>query len=104
MAGFGEHHDDFRDAGVRLVALTAEDEDGARKMKQEEELSFPVLHGLDVDSDAARFGLYVARGDRTFVQPAQLILDPEGRVRFASYSNGRAGRLTAEDALAEIPN
>ena len=102
MAGFGEHHDDFREAGVRLLALTAEDEDGARKMKQSEDLDFDILYGLDVDEMEERYGLHVHRGDPTHLQPAQFVLDADGRVILACSSSGRVGRLDAEEALEVV--
>lgn len=104
MAGYAKHHDDFSEAGVRLVALTAEDEDGARKMKQAEDLDFDILYGLDVDDMETRYGIHVERGDPTHLQPAQFVLDTEGCVVLASSSTGRVGRLDAEEALEVVNN
>lgn len=70
---------------------------------KEEHLGFPVVYGLDVDDVGERFGLYVEKGERVHLQPAQFILDPEGRITFASYSSGPVGRLDAEEALSQIP-
>lgn len=102
MAGFETHASEYEAEGVRLVALSADGEDGARRMKEEEGLGFPVLFGLDVDDMHDRLGLYVERENRIHLQPAQFILDPEGRIRLASYSSGPVGRLNAEDALEEV--
>lgn len=104
MAGFEEHQEAFRNAGVRLAVLSADGEAGARKMKDEEGLSFPVLYGLDVDEMHERFGIYIAKGEKTHLQPAQFIVDPGGKIFFASYSSGKVGRLSAEEALEEVPD
>lgn len=72
-------------------------------MKEEEHLGFPVLYGLDVDDVRERFGTYVEKGERVYLQPTQLIVDPDGRITFASYSSGPVGRLTAEEALGQLP-
>lgn len=98
-----EHHEQFRDAGVRIVVLSADGPEGAKRMKSDEDLEFPVLHGLDCEDVRDRFGVYMRKGDeRTHLQPAQFILDPEGVVRLASYSTGKVGRLEAREALEEI--
>jgi peroxiredoxin len=103
LAGLQRHAEAFADADVRVLALSADDEEGARAMKDDEDLTFPVLYGLDVDDIQHRFGLYIEKGERTYLQPAQLIVDPDGRVTFASYSSGPVGRLDAEEALTQIP-
>ncbi len=82
-----------------MVALSADDEEGARAMKEDEALDFPVLHGLDVDEIHERLGLYVERGARTHLQPAQFILRPDGTIHLATYSSGKVGRLRATEAL-----
>lgn len=102
MAGLEARSDEYEEADVRVVALSADGEEGARKVTSEEGLSFPVLYGLDVDDIKARFGLYIEKGEKTHLQPAQFVLDPDGRVRFASYSSGAVGRLSAGEALGVI--
>jgi peroxiredoxin len=90
-------------ADVRVVALSADEEQGARSMRKEEDLHFPVLYGVDAEEAERTFGLYVGERDgRRFVQPTQFVLDPEGVVRLASYASGRTGRLSGDEALEEI--
>lgn len=103
MAGFEERADEFRENDVRIIALSAEGEEGAERMVEKADLGFTVLYGLDVDDMRDRLGLYVRKGEKTHLQPAQLIVDPEGKIEFASYSSGKVGRLSAEEALDEIP-
>lgn len=102
MAGFERLVEDFDDAGVRVIALSADDREGAELMRKQEDLTFPVAFGVDVDEAEYRLGIYAERGERTHLQPAQLVLDPEARVRFASYSSGKVGRLSGEEALGEV--
>lgn len=102
MAGLEEHGPRYEEAGVRVVALSADGEDGAREMASDENLSFPVLYGLDVDDMNERLGLYIEKGDKTHLQPAQFVLDPDGRVRLAAYSSGPVGRLSAAEALGAV--
>lgn len=102
MAGLEEHSPQYEKADVRVVALSADDEGGAREMASDEDLSFPILYGLDVDDMNERVGLYVEKGEKTHLQPAQFVLDPGGRIRFASYSSGPVGRLSAAEALGVV--
>jgi peroxiredoxin len=89
LAGFAEHVDAYDDADVQIVALSADGEEGARKMQEEEGLSFPVLYGLDVDEMKEKLGLYIEHGDRDHLQPA-------------CYSSGAVGRLRADEALDRV--
>lgn len=102
MAGYQDLLDDFEETGADLVALSSDDEEGARTMQDQADADFTFAYGLDSDEMEERLGLYVNRGERTHLQPAQFILDEEGAVRFASYSSGKAGRLQAEEALEEV--
>ena len=103
MAGLHDLEDEFEAANVRVVALSADGERGARSMKDDEDLRFAVLYGVDVEAAERKLGVYTGERDgHRFVQPAQFVLDPEGVVRFASYSSGRTGRLSGEEALEEV--
>jgi len=46
--------------------------------------------------------IYIEKGDKTHLQPAQFVLDPDGRVRLAAYSSGPVGRLSAAEALGAV--
>ena len=92
----------YDEADVQIVALSADDEEGARSMKEEEDLSFPVLYGVDVDEMEETLGTYVQHGDPEHLQPAQFILEPDGTLALACYSSGAVGRLSAEEALAFV--
>lgn len=102
MAGYQQHLDAYRNADVRLVALSADGREGARSMKEEEGLGFPVLYDLDVKEMHERLGLYIQENDRTHLQPAQFILDSSGVIRLCSYSSGPVGRLEGDEALEQV--
>lgn len=84
------------------MALSSDDEEAARNMKQKEELSFIILYGLDVDETEEKVGTYVQKNGKTHLQPAQFILKPDGTVALACYSSGAVGRLDAEEALERV--
>lgn len=100
MGDFQEHIGTYDDKDVQVVALSADGEEGARKMMEEVDVAFPILYGLDVDEMEERIGAYVEKGgEREHLQPAQFILKPDGTVALACYSSGAVGRLDAEEAL-----
>lgn len=102
MGDFQSHIGAYDDADVQVVALSVDDEEGAREMMEEVGAGFPLLYGLDVDEMEERIGAYVEKGgEREHLQPAQFILKPDGTVALASYSSGPVGRLDAEEALKE---
>lgn len=94
--------DDYRATGVRIIALTSEDEGPAREMKEDEGLEFPVVYGVDVDEAKEKLGLYIQKGKKIHLQPAQFLLRPDGTIALACYSSGAVGRLGAGKALAKI--
>lgn len=103
MAGYRERLADFDAAGVQILALTAENEEDARAMREKVEPGFPILHGLDVGEMRDTIGCYVASdADPPYVHATGVLLDPEGRVRLVVYSSGAIGRLQPEPALATI--
>ena len=100
MGDFQDHIGAYDDADVQVVALSADGEEGARKMMEEVDVAFPILYGLDVEEMEERIGTYVEKGgEREHLQPAQFILAPDGTVALACYSSGKVGRLGAEEAL-----
>lgn len=102
MAGFADQVDAFDEADVQIVALSADDEEGARAMSEQEDLAFPVLYGLDPDEIRDTVGTYIEHGKRDHLQPAQFILEPDGSIALACYSSGAVGRLSAEEVLERV--
>lgn len=103
MAGYAERLTDFDEAGVQILALTAESEEGARKMQEAVEPGFPILYGLDAEEMRDTIGCYIASdADPPHLHATDVVLDPEGRVRLVVYSSGAIGRLQPEPTLATI--
>lgn len=94
--------DAFDEADVQIVALSADDEEGARSMSEKEDLAFPVLYGLDPDETRDTVGTYIEHGKRDHLQPAQFILEPDGSIALACYSSGAVGRLKADEVLERV--
>lgn len=101
MAGYEDKLSGLEKLDTRLVAMSADSGEDARKTVRELELSFPVGHGLDVDQAASKTGAY-ANEDPPHLQPADFILRPDGTVALAVYSSGAVGRLRVEDAIDQV--
>lgn len=103
MADFQNHQAELAGLGVRIVALSADQQEDAAGTVQQLGLSYPVAHGLDPDAVSRLIGCYTGvREGRPHLQPAAFVLDPEGTVIHAVYSSGKVGRLTATDALTIV--
>lgn len=89
------------EAGIKVVALSADDEAAATKTVGKYRLTFPVGHGADANQVAALTGAYVNDSPR-YLQSTGFLLDPAGAVLNAVYSSGPIGRLVPEDVLGMV--
>lgn len=98
MADFQNKADDFRAAGIRLLAASVDAQDDASKIVRELQLSYPIGYGLSAEEVGASTGAYY-EPDKKYLHATGFIISPEGNVAAAVYSTGAAGRYTAGDAL-----
>jgi peroxiredoxin len=101
LADFQSHLAGLDALNVRVVALSADDEANARRMKDELKLTFPIVHGLDAEAVAKSVGAYY-EPQKKFLQATGFILRPERMLHAACYATGPVGRLTATDTIATI--
>lgn len=87
--------------GVKVVALSVDDEDTTRALAEKHKLTFPVGHSADARAVAAVTGAFV-NPDPVYLQSTGFVLDPEGQVVVAVYSNGAIGRLVPEDVAGLV--
>jgi len=108
LAEWAGRLDDLDEAGVQLIALTAEPEDEARKILDKLDIEadhpgFPIAFGLDVDEVESEVGSYVNRDhDPSHLHATGVILDPAGEVRTVVYSSGAIGRLHPDPMLGMV--
>jgi peroxiredoxin len=98
LAGFEKAKQELEGLGIKVYAASADDEDKAAEIAAD--LSFPVAHGVtpaDADAIGAWWG-----AQRDNIQPAEFVIDAEGKVASSTYSSGPIGRLDAEDVVALI--
>ena len=68
-------------------------------MISSQSLSFPVACGLD-DEGIETLGAFAGiRQDKTYIQPAEFILNPEGEVAASMYSTTQLGRMKPAEVI-----
>jgi len=85
-------------AGIRVAALSAEDEATTSALVAKHGITYPIGHSADVAAIAEATGAFVS------LEPPRLhttgfVLDPAGRVSISVYSCGAFGQLIPDDVL-----
>jgi peroxiredoxin len=101
LAAFSRAHDTLRELGVKVVALSVDDEATTAALVATHGLRFPVGHSADAEHVAAVTGAYTNAAPKYF-QSTGFILDPDGRVITAVYSSGAIGRLVPADVVGFV--
>jgi peroxiredoxin len=87
--------------GVRVAALSVDDEATTADLVAKHKLAFPVGYGADAQALADLTGAFV-NPDPVYVQSTGFVLDPDGKVLVGVYSNGAIGRLVPEDVAGLV--
>lgn len=85
--------------GVKVIAASADNESGARKMVSEQKLTFPVAYGVHAGVIEKLGAFQGVRQGETYVQPAEFILNPDGAVVASMYSSTQLGRMDPREVL-----
>lgn len=101
LGAFSRALDTLSELGVKVVALSVDDEETSAALVAKRKLRFPVGHSADADEIAAATGAYV-NDDPYYLQSTGFILAPDGTVRLAVYSTGAIGRLVPDDVVGFI--
>ncbi|MHA1554136.1 MAG: redoxin domain-containing protein [Alphaproteobacteria bacterium] len=100
--------DQYRHAGLEVVAVSMDDAERARKAVIEWGLArTPVAYGLGEDA-ARRWGLYLSQAIKsteiaTFCEPGLFWVRPDGRLYLADVSNMPWARPDLEFLLSRVP-
>lgn len=101
LAGFSRAADALAELGVKVAALSVDDEAATAAIVAKHRLKFPVGYGADADLVAAATGASTNDNPR-YLQSTGFVLDPDGKVITAVYSSGAIGRLVAEDVAGFV--
>ncbi len=101
LASFARAADAFAELGIKVVALSVDDEDTSAALVDKRHLPFPVGHSADPDTVAAATGAFT-NDDPHYLQSTGFVLGPDGSVLVGVYSTGAIGRLVADDAAGMV--
>ncbi len=101
LGGFQRASEKLAAAGIKVVALSVDDEATTVGTIEKYNLRFPVGHSADPDQVAAATGAYTNDSPR-YLQSTGFLLDPAGHVLNAVYSSGPIGRLVPEDVVGMV--
>jgi peroxiredoxin len=101
LRGFQHASDAFAEAGIKVAALSVDDEPTTADLIAKRGLTFPVGHGADAAAIADLTGAFV-NSDPVYLQSTGFVLDPAGQVVVSVYSSGAIGRLVPEDVLGLV--
>jgi peroxiredoxin len=89
------------DNGIRVAALSVDDQETTAALVEKHKLTFPVGYGADARALAALTGAFV-NPDPVYLQSTGFVLDPAGNVVVSVYSSGAIGRLVPDDVLGLV--
>jgi peroxiredoxin len=101
LAGFQRASEKLADAGIKVVALSVDDEATTVGTIEKFKLTFPVGHSANAEKIASITGAYTNDFPR-YLQTTDFLLAPDGKILNAVYSSGPLGRLVAEDVIGMV--
>lgn len=101
LRAFQRHTDRLAGAGIKVAALSSDDESTTAGLIANHGLAFPVGHSADPAAVSAATGAFV-NSDPAYLQSTGFLLDPTGNVVVSVYSSGAIGRLMPEDVLGMV--
>lgn len=101
LASFSRAGAVLAELGVRVVALSVDDEATSAALVAKHRLAFPVGYSADAVEVAAATGAYVNDEPR-YLQSTGFVLAPDGTVLTAVYSSAAIGRLVADDVIGYL--
>jgi peroxiredoxin len=101
LAAFSRAAGKFEALGIKVVALSVDDEATSAALVEKLHLRFLVGHSADPDKVAATTGAFTNE-DPHYLQSTGFVLSPSGNVLTAVYSTGAIGRLTADDVAGFV--
>ncbi|MCW6512584.1 redoxin domain-containing protein [Lichenifustis flavocetrariae] len=101
LVDFGTEEAALDALGVRVTALSVDDEAVGTALVAKHDLPFPVGHSAAADAISATTGAFTNAAPH-HLQPAAFILGPDGLVVAAVYSTHAVGRLVAADVISFV--
>jgi peroxiredoxin len=101
LRAFQRASENLAETGVKVAALSVDDEPTTAELIAKHGLTFPVGHSADAPAIADLTGAFVSP-DPVYLQSTGFVLDPAGNVVVSVYSSGAIGRLVPEDVIGLV--
>jgi peroxiredoxin len=101
LSAFQRGREALAAVGIRVAALSVDDEATTAQLIAKHGLTFPVGYGADAPALATLTGAFV-NPDPVYLQSTGFVLDPAGNVVVSVYSSGAIGRLVPEDVIGLV--
>jgi peroxiredoxin len=101
LRAFQRASSNLAETGVKVAALSVDDEPTTAELIAKHGLTFPVGHSADARAVADLTGAFV-NPDPVYLQSTGFVLDPAGQVIVSVYSSGAIGRLVPEDVIGLV--
>lgn len=101
LRAFERATDSLAGVGVKVVALSVDDEAATAELVAKHKLTFPVGYDADASAVSAATGAFVDP-EGGYLQSTGFVLDPSGRVVVSVYSSGPIGRLLPDDVVGLV--
>ena len=101
LRAFERAGQELADNGIRVVALSVDDQETSAGLAEKHKLTFPVGYGADARAVSGLTGAFV-NPDPVYLQSTGFVLDPAGKVVVSVYSSGAIGRLVPDDVIGLV--
>jgi len=101
LRAFQRAAESLAETGIKVAALSVDDESTTAELIAKHGLTFPVGHSADARAVAELTGAFV-NPDPVFLQSTGFVLDPAGKVIVSVYSSGAIGRLVPDDVIGLV--
>jgi len=101
LRAFERASQSLADNGIRVAALSVDDQETTSALVEKHKLTFPVGYGADARAVAGLTGAFV-NPDPVYLQSTGFVLDPAGNVVVSVYSSGAIGRLVPDDVVGLV--
>lgn len=101
LRAFEQASQSLADNGIRVAALSVDDQETTAALVGKHKLAFPVGYGADARAVAGLTGAFV-NPDPVYLQSTGFVLDPAGNVVVSVYSSGAIGRLVPGDVIGLV--
>jgi peroxiredoxin len=101
LRAFQRAQERLEELGIRVVALSVDDEATTQGLVDKHGITFPVGHSADAQAVHEAVGAFV-NADPEYLESTGFVLDPAGRVLVSVYSSAAIGRLVPDDVVGLV--